>query len=378
MKEELNPFISVGYRGPSYFCDRKNESSILGEFMREGRNVTLFAMRRIGKTGLINHVFYPHRQSRKLICIYVDILPTNDLRDFTNLIATAVYNRFPPRHSIGKKVMSLFQRFRPTIAFDELTGSPALSLTIDTKSQKENTITNILKFLDEQGVRIVFAIDEFQQILEYPEKNTEALLRSCIQQLKNTSFIFCGSNQQMMHEIFNSAKRPFYASCVNMNLDYISEKAYSRFIRKKFEERNRIITEECLEFICSWTKLHTFYVQQLCYTLYAFNRSENDLNDAHEAALAVLKLNESNFFQYRNLLTSAQWNLLTAIAKEEQVIQPQSKKLIGKHQLGTPALVKRGLDALIKKELVFYNSGVEKPYYEVYDKYLMRWIQMKY
>ncbi|MEY3198778.1 MAG: hypothetical protein RJA13_736, partial [Bacteroidota bacterium] len=31
---------------------------------------------------------------------------------------------------------------------------------------------------------------------------------------------------------------------------------------------------------------------------------------------------------------------------------------------------------LLNKEMIFYNSSVEKPYYEVYDKFLMRWLQM--
>jgi uncharacterized protein len=377
MKNDSNPFLPVGYRGPKYFCDRKQESKLLTQIMLDGINVTLFAIRRLGKTGLIHHVFYPYRKSKTIACIYLDILATNSLSDFTNQIATAVYNRFPPNHSLGKKIMKLFQRFRPVISFDELTNIPSLSLTIETKAQREQTIGNIFNFLDSQGIKVVFAIDEFQQVLHYPEKNTEAILRTYIQQLKNTSFIFCGSNQHMMHQIFNSAKRPFFASCTHMGLDYINPGEYQKFIRRKFKEHNRAITNDCLDFICTWTRLHTFYVQQLCYTLFAQNNVENKIDDVHKAALDILKLNENTFFQYRNLLTESQWNLLTAIAKEEQVTQPQSRKFIEKHRLGTPALVKRGVDALLKKELIFQNTGVEKTYYEVYDKFLMRWLQGK-
>lgn len=378
MKNEFNPFIATSYKGPKYFCDRSEESKQLTQLMLNGINITLFAIRRLGKTGLIHHVFYPYKNSRKMACIYLDILATHNLTDFTNQIATAVYNKFPPQNSLGKKIMTLFQRFRPTINFDELTGNPSLSLTIDTQAQKEQTIGNILTFLDEQNVKVIFAIDEFQQILEYPEKNTEAILRTQMQQLKNTSFIFCGSNQKMMHEIFNSAKRPFFASCTNMQLNHIEEKEYRKFILKKFKENQRTITKESIDFICNWTKLHTFFTQQLCFTLFAQNKTDNTIDDVHLAALTILKLNENNFYQYKNLLTKAQWNLLCAIAKQELVIQPQAKQFINTYNLGTPALVKRGLDALIKKELIFYNSGVETPYYEVYDKYLMRWIQSKY
>lgn len=370
-----NPFLLTGYVSPNYFCNRSHESKQLTRLMLNGTNVTLFALRRLGKTGLIHHVFYPYATSTKITCIYLDILATKNLSDFTNQIATAVYNRFPPQKTLGKKIMELFQRFRPVISFDELSGTPSLSLTIETKSQKENTIGQILNFLDKQNIKVVFAIDEFQQILEYPEKNTEAILRTYIQQLKNTSFIFCGSNQKMMHEIFNSAKRPFFASCTHLKLDYISEADYKKFIVEKLKKHKRSIDDACLEFICSWTKLHTFYTQYFCSALFNMPLKKYTLKDAHETAISILKLNENTFFQYKNLLTQAQWNLLKAIAKEEQVFQPQAKTFIAKYQLGTPALVKRGIDALLNKEIIFYNIGVEKPYYEVYDKYLMRWLQ---
>ncbi|HET6244466.1 MAG: ATP-binding protein [Bacteroidetes bacterium] len=377
MEKDFNPFVSIGYRGPAYFCDRKQESKQLQQFMLNGVNVTLFAIRRLGKTGLIHHVFYPYKNSLKIACIYVDILATNNISDFTNQLATAVYNRFPAQKTLGRKLMELFQRFRPVISFDELTGNPSLSLTMQTTAQKENTIGQIFNFLDQQNVKVVFAIDEFQQILDYPETNTEALLRTCIQGLKNICFVFCGSNQKMMHEIFNSAKRPFFASCSNMNLTYINQKEYKEFIDQKFKENNRNIDVDCIDFICEFTKLHTFYTQYFCFMLFAKNKQNNTLEDAHETALSILKLNENTFFQYKNLLTISQWNILLAIAKQEKVHQPQAKEFIANYKLGTPALVKRGLDALLKKELVFYNSAVENPYYEVYDKYLMRWMQYK-
>jgi hypothetical protein len=375
MNKEQNPFISVGYRGPEYFCDREEESKQLDDFMKQGVHVTLFAIRRLGKTGLIQHVFYPHRNSKTVHCIYLDILSTGKLSDLVNQLATAIYNRFPEKSSIGKKMLELLMSFRPVISFDELTGNPSLSLKLESRAQQEQSIHNLFQFLDQQGGRIVFAIDEFQQILTYPEKNTEAILRTTMQQLTNTSFIFSGSNQKMMHEIFNSAKRPFFASCTNMQLDYIPKAAYSKFIHKKFKAHKRSITQESVDFICQWTKRHTFFTQHLSAAVFMQEAVAIDIEQTRMAALRILKLNEPNFYQYKNLLTSAQWNLLCALAQEEQVTQPTAKKFINQHKLGTPSLVKRGLEALLHKELIYYNSSVEQPYYEVYDKFLMRWIQ---
>lgn len=378
MEDKNNPFYGKIYRGPKFFCDRTKETKQLSEYITNGVNVTLFAKRRLGKTGLLHHLFYKHRNNTNMVCMYADVLATNNLTDFTNHIATAVYNAFPPQKTLGKKIMELFQRFRPVISFDELTGTPSLGLTLSTHEQKNNTIGNILSFLDNQNIKIVVAIDEFQQILAYPEKNTEALLRTHIQQLKNTSFVFCGSNQKMMHEIFNSAKRPFFASCTNMSMEAISKIEYKKFIKKHFNSAGRTIDEECLNFICDWTMLHTFYTQYFCYTLFALNKKNNGIEEAKTAAQTILKLNEHTFYQYKNLLTESQWKFLIAVGKETKVHQPNAKDFIITYQLGTPSSVTRSLEALITKEMLFHNTGVAKPYYEVYDKYLMRWIQANY
>ncbi len=365
----------MNYRGPEYFCDRENETKQIDTYMQQGVHVTLFAIRRLGKTGLIHHVFYPYRNSTSVHCIYLDILPTNSIADLINQLATAIYTRFPDKTSIGKRVLDLIMSFRPVISFDEWTGNPSVSLRLDTPAQQEQSIQSLFQFLDQQGERIVFAIDEFQQILSYPEQHTEALLRTVMQQLQNTSFIFSGSNQKMMHEIFNSAKRPFFASCTNIQLDFIGQEEYATFIHEKFQSHGRSITPEAVEFICAWTRRHTFFTQHLSATVFMLEDQNVDVEHVRAAAINLLKLHEPNFYQYKNLLTSAQWNLLCALAKEEQVKHPTAKKFIQRYQLGTPSLVKRGLEALLHKELIYYNSSVEKPYYEVYDKFLMRWIQ---
>jgi hypothetical protein len=109
--------------------------------------------------------------------------------------------------------------------------------------------------------------------------------------------------------------------------------------------------------------------------LFSKNLKNNDLQDAHEVAIHILKINESIFYQYRNLLSEAQWRLLKAIAKVDKLYQPNAKDFIQEYSLGTPSLVTRGMDALLAKEMIFHNSSVEKPYYEVYDKFLMRWLR---
>lgn len=377
MEKEFNPFLVTGYKHADYFCDRKQETAQIKKHIANHINTTLFAIRRIGKTGLIHHVFNSYAKNKKIVCLYVDILGTKNLKEFTNELATVIYNRFPEHQGIGKKIIAGIKLLRPLISFDELSGNPQLSFDLSDSKRYEKTIQQLFLFLDSQNIQIVFAIDEFQQILEYPEKNTEALLRTYIQSLKNTHFIFCGSNQKMMHELFNNAKRPFFASCSNIHLDFIDKKIYADFIANMFHQNKRKISPQSIDFILDFTCCHTFYTQYFCNYLFASGGKNIQLHHVQSIALEILKLNENTFYQYRNLLTMAQWQLLQAISKEEKLYKAHSKAFITKHKLGTSSMVSRGIEALLEKELIFYNTSVETPYYETYDKFLMRWMQHK-
>ena len=375
MQNPANPFLISGYKGPPYFCDRQKEKAQLLSNVKNNINTTQFAIRRLGKTGLIQHVFEHFSKSKKTVCIYLDIFATRNLKDFTSQFATAVYSRFPEKKGIGQKLFEIIRLLRPVISYDPLTGSPEVSLDLGQPKQYEKTIQQLFAFLDSQQIKIIIAIDEFQQILTYPEKNTEALLRTHIQPLKNTNFIFCGSNQRMMNEIFNNAKRPFYASCSNLRMDFIGKAEYARFIEMQFNRYKKKISPECIEFILEFTQKHTYYTQMLCNQLFGAGIKNITTENVHATCVEILAQNENTFYQYRNLLTTAQWDLLVAIAKEEKVKKPHSVEFIKKYQLGTSSLITRGIESLLAKEMIYYDTGIQEPYYAVYDKFLMRWLQ---
>jgi len=52
-----NPFITNGYFGAKYFCDRQKETLSLKRLIEGGNNVAIISHRRIGKTGLVMHLF---------------------------------------------------------------------------------------------------------------------------------------------------------------------------------------------------------------------------------------------------------------------------------------------------------------------------------
>lgn len=168
----------------------------------------------------------------------------------------------------------------------------------------------------------MIAIDEFQQIRDYPEQNMEALLRTYIQQTHNLTFIFCGSKKHIMADIFTNEKKPFYSSTTFVSLDRISEESYATFIRRLLGERQREITDEALQFILEWTRRHTYYTQQLCHTVFANESISITIDDVKKACEQLMKQGETVYLQYRQMLTDKQWNYLIAVAKRTSVSQP--------------------------------------------------------
>ena len=79
-----------------------------------------------------------------------------------------------------KSLFSFFKSCRPVISADEITGMPSVTLDF-IPERSEETLKEIFTYLNQSGVECYIAIDEFQQIMEYPEKGVEGLLRSYIQ-----------------------------------------------------------------------------------------------------------------------------------------------------------------------------------------------------
>jgi uncharacterized protein len=371
-----NPFIISGYHGPEFFCDRINETKSLLSNAENGVNTTLISIRRMGKTGLIRHTMEKLLGDKDHICIYSDIYATQCLKDFTNNLGSSILGAFPEKNSAGKKFMNLLKSLRPVMTYDALTGQPQVSFTFATQQQYVQSIESLFQFLESQKKPVLLAIDEFQQITKYPEKNMEALLRSHLQTLKNVNLIFSGSSQHMLSEMFSDGNRPFFASTQFLYLQEIERTIYIDFIKEIFKNHHRNIQESALEYIVDFSRLHTFYTQSICNRVFASGMKMITHDNVMRICNQLITEHEPLFFQYRNLLTSIQWNLLKAIAKEGKVYQPNSREFIEKHKIGIPANIQRAIAALLNKEMIYKGNDSTGTFYSVYDLFLSRWMEL--
>lgn len=366
-----NPFPIAGYLAPEYFCDRDQEKKRMISALKNQRNLTLISQRRIGKTGLIEHVYNTLKKDRNTAVFYFDILSTTNLNDFIKLFGKTVIGKIDSTPvKFYKTIGTFFSNIKSSFVIDPMTGEPSIEFGIETSKESIATLEKIFEYLGSQKKKIIIAIDEFQQIVHYPEKNTEAMLRTFIQKSKNCRFVFSGSHRHLLMTMFSNHGRPFYQSTEIMQLEKIDNTVYAAFIKNIFVKARKRITDDSIKYILDWTKTHTWYVQFVCNRLFALGEKNITLELINKTLLEILKEYEMYYYNYRNLLTDYQWQVLRAIAIEDEVKMPTAKAFIQLHKLGTPSSVKTALTALIDREVVYHDAGK----YSVNDVFLSRWL----
>jgi len=364
-----NPFITEGYAGKAYFCDREEETSDIMIALGSGRNVTLMSPRRMGKTGLIKHVFELSK-AKGVKCFYIDILNTRNLNQFIQLFARALLGGLDgPVTTAFNAFAKAFKSCRPTLTPDEITGIPTLSLDIS-PGEEAHTLKEVFDYLAQKGQECYVAIDEFQQITEYPETNVEALLRSYIQFVPLVTFIFAGSRKHLMQEMFTSPKRPFYQSTQSQSLKPIRADKYYEFAAGWFKKSGRELPRECFDHIYNTVMAHTWYIQYWLSILYDYAPGHVTMADVDNALKKILELEDDNFYQYTTLLTKTQLQITTAIARERSVSRPLANEFVQKHNLPATSTIKSAIEQLLKKEILIEERGA----YSVYNRFFMLWL----
>lgn len=366
----LNPFVLTGYVSPEYFCDRKKETDKIISALLNGRNITLTSPRRMGKTGLIHHVFHNMQENNDVKCFYVDLYQTDSLELLVKKLADTILGSLDSTEDkIVKNVVSFFKMLRPVVTVDPMTGEPGFKVDVE-PGQGEYSLSEIFAYMEKSDYRCFVAFDEFQTIASYADKNVEALLRSHIQRLTNVNFIFSGSQRHILENMFASASRPFYQSTQMMPLGDIDKSAYYAFSSDKMRNNRQSIDEETFDYLYTKLSSHTWYVHTLLNRLYESGYETIDKTTVEDIMADILLENEGTFQTFLRLVTPIQAKVLYAIASEGKIKEIQGKTFLTRYRLGAASTVKTAVKSLVEKELLLDNNGE----YQIYDRFFGLWL----
>lgn len=279
MKE--NPFKSDTPVDTPYFTDRVKELDYIKRFVESRNHLILISPRRFGKSSLVEKAI--SQTGRPYIIINLQQITSLD--DFSALLLKGIYKLHP-----WEKMKHYISHFRiiPTVTTSPITGEMDFSFNptvAESNSVLEDTMDMLEKISDPEN-RIIVVLDEFQEILEL-NKHLDKRLRAIMQRQKNINYIFLGSQESMMTDIFERVKSPFYHFGMLMHLSKIPYEDFLSFLTDRFSDLSpqaETIGKEILAF----TDCHPYYTQQLAYRVWELLELGSESEHAAEKAIDEL------------------------------------------------------------------------------------------
>lgn len=367
-----NPFVTSGYAGEEYFCDRKKETKDIVSLLTNGNNLALISPRRIGKTDLIRHCFAQKEIADNYYCFIIDIYSTLCVEDFINKLGKTILETLKPK---GKKIYGRFISFIKSlttgISYD-INGTPSWSLGVGDIKNPSTTMDEIFDYLKNADKPCIVAIDEFQQITKYKDGNIEADLRTHIQYCSNAKFIFSGSQRHLMGNIFTSPNRPFYQSVTIITLSVIEKQKYLEFCVDNFTKANKKIDVAVIDKLYDDFEGVTFYLQKVMNILFSWtdSRKKCSLGMYYESIDYIINFTAPVYVDLYTQLPEKQRQVMIAIGEAGKAKNITSGEFVKKYGLPSASSVASAVKGLLERDLITASNGE----YMIYDKFFALWM----
>ena len=282
----------------------------------------------------------------------MDIYATTSLTEFVYLLGKAIYDELKPKKTVWtERFFQIITSLRAGFKLDMVTGEPSFDIGLGDIQAPQTTLDEIFAYLETADKPCIVAIDEFQQIGGYEEKNVEALLRTKIQQCKQTMFIFSGSKRHLMSNMFNSSSKPFYQSAISIGLEPIPIHIYVEFANRLFEQRGKLIDKSVIEEVYRMFDGYTWFVQMIMNELFALTEEGErcSMDKIEIARKNVILTQESSYKDLLANLAPKQKLVLQAIAKEGRAEGLTSSAFIKKYKLPSASSVQSAVKTSVEK-----------------------------
>jgi uncharacterized protein len=363
-----NPFNSVGYLGPDTFCDREAETKKILSNIKNGRNTCLLAPRRLGKTALIQHVFH---HLPNWTCLYIDIAGTGTMTEFLKRFSTGLYNA---NHK-GISIKQFLQSWKASIDFDPFTGGFSAGLSWVKPNQEKRTIEDIFKTMS-KSKNIVIAFDEFQEITNYDDSSLEGWLRSLAIQFPTIRFLYSGSHQRILRDMFSNQKRPFYHSADLIQLGKIEPAVYVSFMVDNFKKgKIKLSDKDHAHWIYQYCRGFTAYIQEVCNSLFALGASTITEENIFKCIGDLLMKYEPYFLSYKNNLTKTQYTVLKGFAPKDKVHKVNGKEFMASVGISNSSVINRTIESLLKSQFIYEDTDHSGKFYSMNNILFQKWIE---
>jgi AAA+ ATPase superfamily predicted ATPase len=356
-----NPFKFGTVVEGSYFTNRFAEMRKVRSILMSENHLIIISPRRFGKTSLISKVI---KESARPF-ILLDLQLITNVEDFAAQLLKRIYRVYP-----FEKIKQLVKNFRiiPGISINPVNNEVDISFQpASSGSILVEDVINLVEKVSDKKKKLIVVFDEFQEIKNIG-KELDRLLRSAIQHHQNVNYVFLGSQESLMRDIFEKKKSPFYHFGYLLPLDKIPFHEFLEYLSIGLKTSAGKPAEIAKE-ILTITKSHPYYTQQLAFNVWELLNDNIRLkNPVEEAVKEIIKHHDMDYERLWNTMNRT--DMKNLIGMSLSGITPLSLEFSKKYFTGASSTVFSSLKRLMQNGLVIKTGSG----YEIDDPFFKRWI----
>ena len=339
-----NPFKFGSLVDAPYFTDRVEELEYIVQFLKGENHLVLMSPRRFGKSSLVKKAVEKTRRPY----VWLNMQSVLSKEDFAAKLLKALLKQYKLEN-----VKYHIRNFRviPSVNINPMTDEVSVSFqpAADGGTAALEDVMAMLQNVSTAAHKLIVIFDEFQSILEV-DKNMDKQLRAIMQEQTGINYIFLGSQESMMTDIFERVKSPFYHFGMLMRLNKIPYQDFKEYLTERFSPLT-YDAERISDNILTFTGCHPYYTQELAFAVWnnlslgkhedVIRLAEEDIVATHDLDYERLWLNFNKTDKYvmtsiccgknpvqdRTVPTSTMTSAIVRLAKKGYIIRSDKYEL---------------------------------------------------
>lgn len=357
----MNPFRFGNVVTGEYFTNREKEIKEIVSEIKAGQHIVLMSPRRYGKTSLVNEAM--KASGMKWIIINMELISDEvDLANYyvKNALSLSKFENI--KHYLKNLKIQPYIQIQPA--------TNEISVSFNAEARNISTLLSDSLELPEtiaknMGKKIVIVFDEFQEIRRISPM-LERKMRGIFQYHQNITYVFIGSQESMILEIFQNKKNPFYKFGRHISLHKIAEPEFSDFIIKRFSSQ-KIDAREIIKDILNFTDCHPYYTQQLCHEIYILSEKNPLTKDIINKAVGQITTeHHADYSRWWGSLTNTERKVIIGITSGNY--NPTSQEFIRKYGITSASTSGSVVSKLIALGTLVKKNGekisIEDPFWK--------------
>ena len=352
-----NPFKFGTIVEGEYFTDRTEELESIKQLLNSDNHLILISPRRFGKSSLVKRAVTQVARP----CISLNLQMVVSVEGLAAMILKEVFKLHP-----WEKLKHLLSSFRVVPTISTTPSGEAIDITFQATTDATVLIEDALQLVEkvsEKGESMVVVFDEFQELMGL-DKGIDKRLRAIIQNQRHVNYIFLGSQESMLTEIFERKRSPFYRFGVLMHLDRIPHSNFSQYISERLSD-NFVSKVNVVEQILATTRCHPYYTQQLAALVWDM-LTYKKMNEAEVVDQAITTLVRTHDFDFERI-----WLNFNKTDRSILMGLVNSVQLANNRRLPTSTMYSS------VKRLMQSGYVIKLDTFEIEDPFFARWIRQR-